>query len=312
MTSYHPGWDIETITSPLAEVIWFAIENPSESENPENFFGEPGMRTIYRRALLIVPHLNLYRGFDTRSQRYSDTFEFDGDTFKAELGLLRLLPSGTSIESAIAAIIAFQDRYDISARLEWDHNITRWKIVANTLGDLTKRENRYGHFGLFPGSGSNNPAKRVFPYPLVSFGSGYQGSTGNLAFATDPEVFKSGPVAEVVANISRPTGTVVSYTMNASTLNNPNAAYPTRPFAYVDTAPTGAPSTAQAILNDEGRVIRVVHGPVPLWGAARSGRHDDQRTGIRRTHLRPGRAVVRYARCARQYDLAYQPRDFAE
>jgi hypothetical protein len=103
----------------------------------------------------------------------------------------------------------------------------------------------------------------------VSFGSGYQGSRPNLTFATDPEVNKSGPMAEAVANISQPTGGVVSYTMDAGSLNNLNAVYPTRPFAYIDTAPTGVPSTAQAILNDNGQVIRVVHGPVPLWGARR-------------------------------------------
>jgi prepilin-type N-terminal cleavage/methylation domain-containing protein len=271
------GWDIETITSPLAEVIWFAIENPPESENPKNsfgepFFGEPGMRTIYRRALLIVPHVNLYRGIGTRGQP-SDTFQYEGELFKAEPGLLRLLPGDVEledVETAIAAIIAFQDRYDISARLEWDHNITRWKIVANTLGDLTKRENRYGHFGLFPGTGGNNPSKRIYPYPLVSYGSGYQGSQPDLAFAPDPEVPPSGPPAKAVANLSVAplAGLAVSYSIDPGNLNTPSR-YDTRPFAYIVTAPTGVPSTAQAMLNDEGRVIRVVHGPVPLWGARR-------------------------------------------
>jgi prepilin-type N-terminal cleavage/methylation domain-containing protein len=272
-----PAWGINTIESPLAEVIWFAIENPSESENPKNsvgepFFGEPGMRTIYRRALLIVPHINLYRGTDPRNQP-SDTFLYEGETFKAETGLLRILPQvvgRTQVESAIAAIIAFQDRYDISARLEWDHNIERWKIVANTLGDLTKRENRYGHFGLFPGTGSI-PARRIYPYSLVSWGSGYQGSRGNLAFAADPEIPPAGP-AEAVANltpIGPLTGVAVSYSIDPGNLNQPNRVYYTRPFAYIDAPPTGVPSTAQAILNDDGRVIRVVHGPVPLWGARR-------------------------------------------
>jgi prepilin-type N-terminal cleavage/methylation domain-containing protein len=271
-----PGWDVQTITSPLAEVIWFAIENPSESENPKNsfgepFFGEPGMRTIYRRALLIVPHVNLYRG---TTGRFVDTFQTpDGRTIKAELGLLRVLPSAvgpTQVDSAIAAIIAFQDRYDISARLEWDHNIQRWKIMANTLGDLTKRENRYGHYGVFPGT--SNSSRRIYPYPLVSFGSGYQGSRGNLAFAVDPDIVRSGPVAKAVANlmnISPLTGVAVSYSIDPGNLNQPRCFYETRPFAYIDGATTGVPSTAQAMLNDEGRIIRVVHGPVPLWGARR-------------------------------------------
>jgi hypothetical protein len=31
----------------------------------------------------------------------------------------------------------------------------------------------------------------------------------------------------------------------------------------------GHPATAQAILNNEGQVVRIVHGPVPLWGDRR-------------------------------------------
>jgi prepilin-type N-terminal cleavage/methylation domain-containing protein len=265
------AWGYDTITSPLAEVVWFAIENPPNGENPENFFGEAGMRTIYRRTLLIAPWVNPYRG--TVRGQPSDIFQHEGDTFKAKPGLVRMLPRDvdqTQVERAIAAVIAFQDRYDLSVRLEWDHNVRRWKIMANTLGDLTKRENRYGHFGVFPGTGSGNPSKRIFPYALVSLGSGYQGR--DLAFAVDPEVSLAGPVAKAVANlvpIPPLSGVVASYTIDPGNLNNPNCVYETRPFAFIDRAPTGVPSTAQAMLNDDGRIIRVVHGPVPLWGARR-------------------------------------------
>jgi hypothetical protein len=264
----QPGWDTDTIESPLAEVVWFAIENPPEGENPGNFFGEPGMRTIYRRVLLIAPWVNPYRAVVAPPrQTTTDTFQHDGQRLKGEPGLVRMLPN-CSLEEAIAGVIAFQDRYDLSVRLEWDHNIQRYKIMANTLGDLTKRENRFGHFGVFPGTGSSNPARRIFPYPLVSLGSGYQGNGADLTFTPDPEV--RGPTAESRANITA--GTVVSYTIDPGNLNNPQVVYQTRPFAYVDTPPApgaGMPSTAQAMLNDGGRIIRVVHGPVPLWGARR-------------------------------------------
>ena len=36
-----------TIESTLAEVIWYAVENPADGS-----LGEPGMRTVYRRVLL--------------------------------------------------------------------------------------------------------------------------------------------------------------------------------------------------------------------------------------------------------------------
>ena len=41
----------KTIESPLAEVVWYAVENPDRRQVTNHFFGEPGMRTIYRRTL---------------------------------------------------------------------------------------------------------------------------------------------------------------------------------------------------------------------------------------------------------------------
>ena len=35
------------------------------------------------------------------------------------------------------------------------------------------------------------------------------------------------------------------------------------------TSRRSVPATAQAMLNDDGSVVRVVHGPVPLWGTRR-------------------------------------------
>ena len=38
-------WGWQTIESDLAEVIWYAVENPADGTH-----GEPGMRTVYRRV----------------------------------------------------------------------------------------------------------------------------------------------------------------------------------------------------------------------------------------------------------------------
>jgi prepilin-type N-terminal cleavage/methylation domain-containing protein len=257
------AWSSENIESPLAEVVWFAIENPETASNAKNFFGEPGMRTVYRRTLLIAPWVNPYRNVNSQSP---DSFT-SGGTFKAEPGLVRLLPNSIALEQAIAAIIAFQDRYDLSVRLEWDPNISRWKIMANTLGDLTKRENRFGHYGFLLGSGSSNPPKRVYPFPLVSIGSGYGGSA-DVEFEVDPEVPNPGSKAKAEANIVG--GAVISYSIDAPmNYDDTQRQYDVRPFAYVDDTPTGVPATAQAVLNEDGAVVRVLHGPVPLWGSRR-------------------------------------------
>lgn len=270
------GWDIETIESPLAEVVWFAIENPgftgSAGEDPTagGFFGEPGMRTIYRRALLIAPWVNPYRTMINGV--VNDTFQEGGQSFQAEPGLVRMLPAQVgqgNVAAAVAALIAFQDRYDVSVRLEWDHNIQRWKIMANTLADLTKRENRYGHYGFRLAAGSGANATRFFPYPLTSSGSGY-GSQADVVLVSDPDV--GGPSNAGTAPVANMlNGVVVSYTVDPANFAPGNAVggHLVRPFAFVDGVPSGVPATANVMLNDLGQVVRVVHGPVPLWGERR-------------------------------------------
>lgn len=256
------GWGYDTGESPLAEVVWFAIENPGFTDSAltdpsaNHFYGEPGMRTIYRRTLMIAPWLNPYKSVDDNNDGI--VADKSGFKFKALQGLLRLLPNDNNkfpqdaVERAIAALIAFQDRYDISCRVEWDYNLQHWKIVANTLGDLTKRENRYGHYG------------RIYPYPVISNGSGYTGNNQDVVFVIDPEL-KTGSItnAKAVANIDKTTNRVVSYTVTTP------GDYPARPFAYVDKVPNSVPATAWAMLNDDGAVVRVMQGPMPLWGTRR-------------------------------------------
>jgi hypothetical protein len=287
----------QNIESPLAEVIWFAIENPEPASNANNFTGEPGMRTIYRRTLLIAPWLNPYRSFHPRSGAPVDTFQCEGGNFKAEPGLVRIISGNVKapdVDAAIAAVIAFQDRYDLSVRLEWDYNIGRWKIMANTLGDLTKRENRYGHYGFFVGTGASNPSRRVYPYPLVSIGAGYSGSSADVTFVADVEVGGPSDDAKATANIAG--GAAVSYLIDSPmNYTEPNRRYTVRPFAFVD-KDASVPATAQAVLNRDGAVVRVLHGPVPLWGT-RQG-EDVMLTNVLGFDVRafdPGAPIFRHA-----------------
>ena len=104
-------WIDETIESNLAEVVWYSIENPADGS-----LGEPGMRTVYRRVLLIAPWvvpINLAAIATT------------GGTFMAPGNANR-----------------FYQRFDISARFD----IATGTWIPNTLSDLTKRENRFAHF----------------------------------------------------------------------------------------------------------------------------------------------------------------------
>lgn len=113
-----PNGNPGMIESPVAEVIWYAVENPDVAPNDPSYLGEPGMRTLYRRVLLVAPRLDL-RNAPRNSLEYYRNF-------------------------------------DISARLE------RGARVANSLSDLTKRENRFAHRSL--ANGFPNP--NIFPHWL--------------------------------------------------------------------------------------------------------------------------------------------------
>lgn len=269
------AWGYETIESPLAEVVWFAVENPGHTDaaladdpTANHFFGESGYRTIYRRTLLIAPWLNPYRFID-KTGAVTDTFTYDGGSFKAQPGLLRILPKKIYLRDALAAVIAFQDRYDLSVRLEWDGDVQRWKIMANTLGDLTKRENRYGHFGFLPGP-TPDTDHRVYPFPLVSMGIGISPKPkAPVSFVCDPEVAAPSTQAQVAAyvqDVGILPALVVAYAVDPVSYTDLNRRYPVRPLAFLGAI---CPVTTQAILNDQGQVVRTVYGPVPLWGERR-------------------------------------------
>lgn len=283
------NWTSQVIESPLAEVVWFAVENPEEHDDASGFFGEPGLRTIYRRTLLIAPWVAPYRYTDPTTGALSDTYEDpdSGDQIRTEPGVVRVLSDDVDGEDqgfALAALVAFQDRYDLSVRLEWDPRLGedgRWKIVANTLADLTKRENRYEHhYYHTPDTGP-----RLFPFAMVSVGGGYSGQSEQVNFFLDIELpgaddRNSDPAsAEAVLSNFGITDLqyldryVSHYVIDPSNVDpNANKAYFARPFAFVgeeSTATPPTPATARAILNDEGWVVHVVHGPAPLWGQRR-------------------------------------------
>ena len=145
------------------------------------------MRTIYRRTLLIAPWINPYAEIARRQHR-----RWCQPTAVAVQGRARPgadAAGSISLEQAIAAIIAFQDRYDLSVRLEWDHSMC---TAVEDHGQYAGRPDESAKIALgilaYLREPARTPAKRIFPYPLVSLGSGYQGPTQNVEFLTDPEI----------------------------------------------------------------------------------------------------------------------------
>ena len=315
--SGEEGWEYGTIESPLAEVVWYAVENPGYTDDPdvpadgesdpsaEAFFGEPGMRTIYRRALLIAPWVNPYR-FVASDGTIHDTFTLDQESveFQARPGLVRVLSDiieRPDLHEALACLVAFQERYDLSVRLEFDPNLDppdgRYVILANTLSDLTKRENRYEHHSYRRAEGTSQPASRDYPYAALSMGSGYSGS--NPAVRCQPDVespndpppndFPPNPADEgeaLTLDVGGLPDVVVAYTLENPFPTEPGVnrrRYKWRPFAYVDDE-SDTLATARVVLNDNHQVVRIVHGFVPLSGERRG--EDVMMTGVLAFDLR--------------------------
>lgn len=271
-TTQFRDWLSEEVESPLAEVVWYALENPVDP-NRTFAFGEPGYRTIYRRALLILPDLD-YRIRITGS----------GQTVFSAPGVVRVLNlPRENVRAALSALIGFQERFDLSVRLEWDPLLPsttgfgRWVLKANTLGDLTKRENRYEHHGYVHspqvvwqqrGDAVARP-DRFFPYAAVTAGTHSNASTFNAQIVRDPELQGGGAAGfrAITEPIGSGTTTVIAYERDA---NGSPGSYAARPFAYINDG-SDYPATVRAILNEDGQVVHLTTGMAPLGGSSVPG-----------------------------------------
>jgi prepilin-type N-terminal cleavage/methylation domain-containing protein len=108
------GVEFAMIESNDAEIIWYAIEHPVANDGDANFIGEPGFRTIYRRALIVSPGTPIPN---------SATI------------------NGTTIQPHSLNIRQFYQYFDISVHR--DPTGSFW--VPNSLSDLTWRQNRFAH-----------------------------------------------------------------------------------------------------------------------------------------------------------------------
>ena len=122
-----------TIQSNEAEVAWFVRG-----------------RTLYRRVLLIAPQVMP----DLDDNHNGSANPTDNN------GVVDLVDTGGQ---------SFYALYDISARPQYDASGTVAGWVPNTLGDLTKRENRYAH-AVHPAEVSPPAPLLDYPYPVGRWG----------------------------------------------------------------------------------------------------------------------------------------------
>ena len=286
------GPEFEEIESPLAEVAWFALENPPERPGAETYaFGEAGYRTIYRRVLMIAPWLD---------------YDINVDGTRTGPGVVSVLRDQLNEEhvpQAIAWLIAFQDQFDLSVRLEWDPLLPgsgsdasnekgRWVLLANSLADLTKRENRFEHHGL---TIVGADVRRRFPFAALSSGRNHTNGA-SVKFVSNP--IAASPAPAQYEAITTGDGRVVGYeadpSESATDILESNRKYSSRPFVYLNEN-TLTPATARAVLDENGKVVRVVRGLVPLGGERRGD--DVMLTDVMAFDLRvydPGAPVYGY------------------
>lgn len=140
-------------------------------------------RTLYRRMLLVAPGLNTSNGG---------------------------MPAGST---------PFYGYNDVSVR--WDTTLNPNKLVANSLGDLTNRENRFAHyFETSPGKGNS------FPYDIRLIWGAFRlptmRETSSSGWNTGRQGKVSGSVPPSTTDLWSPDPSrVVSPNMNNKSLSNP-------------------------------------------------------------------------------------------
>jgi hypothetical protein len=161
----------DAITSPLAEVVWWIQRTDT---NGNNAFDSDEPYTIYRRALLIRPDL------DTSVPPFS------------------LVSSLATLPIARTTLVTFMSQNDVSVRIEQSGAV--WRIVPNTLRDLTLRQNRFAHDpGTFPHALDTNVASAYSLYRLPKAGAHFgEDVMISNALAFDVQVFD--PRAPIVAS----------------------------------------------------------------------------------------------------------------
>ncbi len=229
---------------------------------PAAFSASLASAPIYRRALLIAPWVDPFGSLNPNDTRP---------------GVVRIVSAGNlsayHCRQGPLGTGRFQDRFDLSVRLEWDalalDGAGQWKIVANTLADLTNRENRFGHYAIsIRAAIAATPTPLPRPEPIQR--------QRELEILVEPDLTPA-PSGNAIAkaNMLPDSATsgqihVATYSVSASSYDpSSGPRYPARPLAYVDATSATIDATANVMLNDEGQVVRVVQGPVPLWGARR-------------------------------------------
>lgn len=185
--------------SPLAEIVWWATLNDLNSNGSVDFDQREDFN-LYRRVFLIRPDLNT--AFDSVVGNYVGLLEHDpsGPTSPPAPRFTFDISNQTELQELVVALRNWYNENDLSGRFvakSVGGTSFTFHFVANTLEDLTRRENRVAHLPVVvsdpstPGALMAVPrtgsSAAVFPYPLDRNGrSGTSLPTVRIRSASNP------------------------------------------------------------------------------------------------------------------------------
>ncbi|MCH5377642.1 MAG: prepilin-type N-terminal cleavage/methylation domain-containing protein, partial [Planctomycetes bacterium] len=132
------------IHSSLAEIVWWVQYEDLPDNATGNGVYDPGEPfTIYRRAMLIRPDLGIVWD-KTGANAYANP---------GDLGQLR------------NDLVWFFNHNDLSVRINWwtSGGTLNVQLIANSLSDLTRRENRFAHLRVLSDRAASGPPLSLVP-----------------------------------------------------------------------------------------------------------------------------------------------------
>jgi len=155
------------IQSSVAEVIWWiqyqddeAVAEDVTNKTGRGYLDEGEKFTIYRRVLLVRSDLGFLVPHDpnnANSRKVRVVFERTGANAYPN--------NATGLQTLETELTNFFNTRDISVRIRWwvDGNGVNVRLMANSLADLTHRENRFAHLPILSDRSPSGSAPNLLP-----------------------------------------------------------------------------------------------------------------------------------------------------
>ncbi len=159
------------IQSSVAEVIWW-IQYQDDETVPEDVTNKTGRGyldegekfTIYRRVLLVRPDLGFLVPYNPQDDPNDPLTKKIRVVFE-RTGANAYPNNATGLQTLGTELTNLFNTRDISVRIRWwvDNNGVNVRLMANSLADLTRRENRFAHMPILSDRSPSGSAPNLLP-----------------------------------------------------------------------------------------------------------------------------------------------------